>query len=926
MLPSAAQAATFTVDSTGDAPDASTTAPACETAAPVRCTLRAAIQQANSDPASADEIIVPAGNYALTLAAGDDTAATGDLDVTGSVVIQGAGAGATIVRQTVVDRVFDIRQLQTASAPVEIVELGVTGGQLGGVRSATIFTKLEITDSAIFDNQQSVSSGGGLELLDRAVGVPVAVTGSTISGNDAPAGGGIYVDDGVDMTLENSTISGNTATGSGGGGGILTDPVNGSPEGTATLTNSTVTANVAPSGTGGAFNNDGTINVRNTIVSGNAGGNCVAGEPPTSQGNNIENGTSCGLNQAGDLNADPQLGALADNGGGTQTHAIPAGSPAVNVAGGCPSTDQRGISRPQGVACDMGAYEFVPSKTVPSVPDCSPTGDITLTMDPPPGETPEAFHFKVDDGPTQDVPTQDGTETINLPEGRFKFEYWSETVEAGQEPQANHLIDTALVDKTNPTLSVASDQQQSLYVIKRNATVTVNAADSLSGLTVDPSAQGEPVGTGSRGQQTVEWSAIDLCENKTTQQFQYTVLGPGLGERAVIEPLGEGVQVQVPEAAGARTSQKGAEFEPVTQPREIPIGSTIDATASDVRITSSKSSAEGDIKDGTFAAGVFQVLESRNQERDALTNLRLKGASFENCRVGKGSANGPTTGADAARLSRRQIRRLRGSATGRFRTRGRHSAATVRGTDWEVIDRCDGTLTTVARGEVAVRDFRLRKTVVVEEGKRYLARAEPPEPVLGKTVNVDVVKGKVFVKLPRRGDFARASQKGTGFVPLTTARSIPVRSILDTRRGTVALDSARNRKGRIQSGRFAAGVFQVLQSRKRSEKGLTELRLKGSAAKFKRCGTGKRSSAADPGAQASLTRRQIRRLRARARGRYRTSGRYSAATVRGTVWNVTDSCAGTLTSVKRGKVAVRDFRRRRTVLLTPGKSYLARPR
>ena len=201
-------------------------------------------------------------------------------------------------------------------------------------------------------------------------------------------------------------------------------------------------------------------------------------------------------------------------------------------------------------------------------------------------------------------------------------------------------------------------------------------------------------------------------------------------------------------------------------------------------------------------------------------------------------------------------------------------------------------------------------------------------PVLGKTVSAEVVRGKVFIKVPGSAGSARASQKGTSFVPLKAERSIPVRSILDTRRGTVALRSAVNRKGKTQSGQFGEGVFQVLQSRKRREKGLTELRMKGSAASFKRCGRGgrpARAAAGLPTAEASLTRRQIRRLRARARGRYRTRSRYSAATVRGTTWTVTDRCDGTLTAVKRGKVAVRDFRRNRTILLTAGKSYLAAP-
>ena len=200
-----------------------------------------------------------------------------------------------------------------------------------------------------------------------------------------------------------------------------------------------------------------------------------------------------------------------------------------------------------------------------------------------------------------------------------------------------------------------------------------------------------------------------------------------------------------------------------------------------------------------------------------------------------------------------------------------------------------------------------------------LARLNADDPpTLGRDVNVGAVKGRVLVAV-RRGASAAQSVpglKGVDFVPLQAARQIPVGSFVDTRRGTVGLTSARNRRGRLQSGQFAAGVFQVVQGRR--SKGLTELRLKGSAAGFKRCRGGKadaRSSA--------LSRRAIRRLRARARGRYRTRGRHSAATVRGTVWTTTDRCDGTLTKVKRGKVAVRDFRLRKTIVLKAGKSYLA---
>jgi DNA-binding beta-propeller fold protein YncE len=206
------------------------------------------------------------------------------------------------------------------------------------------------------------------------------------------------------------------------------------------------------------------------------------------------------------------------------------------------------------------------------------------------------------------------------------------------------------------------------------------------------------------------------------------------------------------------------------------------------------------------------------------------------------------------------------------------------------------------------------------EDFRILRLREPPtRPELGKLVRLDVVRGKVFIKLPAgsAGASGNAAQGG-GFVPLTEARTVPVRSILDTTAGTVKLTAARNRAGKTQSGQFAAGVFQVLQSRKQSQKGLTELRLKGSS--FSPC----RSARGARAESAALSRRTIRRLRANAKGRYRTRGRHSAATVRGTKWTVADRCDGTLTTVKRGKVEVRDFRLKKTILLAAGKNYLAK--
>jgi hypothetical protein len=184
-----------------------------------------------------------------------------------------------------------------------------------------------------------------------------------------------------------------------------------------------------------------------------------------------------------------------------------------------------------------------------------------------------------------------------------------------------------------------------------------------------------------------------------------------------------------------------------------------------------------------------------------------------------------------------------------------------------------------------------------------------PPPLLGLAANVETVKGAVFVKVP--------GPAGQQFVPLSAARQIPIGSQLDTRKGTVRLTTASTTPGQVFSGDFGAGVFKVTQSRKPSQKGLTELRLMGSS--FKNCTARKATVQA-----ARKSKRKVRALRGSAKGRFRTRGRYSAATVRGTQWTVTDRCDGTLTSVKSGKVDVRDFRRKKTIHLRKGKRYLAR--
>jgi hypothetical protein len=211
-----------------------------------------------------------------------------------------------------------------------------------------------------------------------------------------------------------------------------------------------------------------------------------------------------------------------------------------------------------------------------------------------------------------------------------------------------------------------------------------------------------------------------------------------------------------------------------------------------------------------------------------------------------------------------------------------------------------------------------------------LAGLSPP--VLFKTADVAVVSGKVFIKLPAgasagaadRSD-ARVSQageivKGQRFVPLTQARQIPFGSELDTRHGTVAVVSAADTTPTAeQTAQFQFGVFGLFQQR--SLRGLVSGNLIDIRSR-QSCKIGKLARAG-AAAHRQLSKTVLGRIRGTAQGKYRTSGAYSAATVRGTQWEQIDRCDGTLTRVKRGVVIVRNFRQQRNITVRAGKSYLA---
>ena len=210
---------------------------------------------------------------------------------------------------------------------------------------------LNVVDSTFLGN--TAQNGGG---AIAACG-QVNISGSTFSGNRAVYGGALSVTNTGAVNIVNSTFFGNTATGF--GGAVQTDYDG------LSITHVTFSGNTAPTAASLSVAGGKVVDVRNSIFAGpSANGHCVNAITGINQHNLRQldaSGNTCGVSLAGD----PMLGALGDNGGPTPTMALGAGSAAIDAgaAGGAPSTDQRGVARPQGAGVDIGAYEFEPVLT-----------------------------------------------------------------------------------------------------------------------------------------------------------------------------------------------------------------------------------------------------------------------------------------------------------------------------------------------------------------------------------------------------------------------------------------------------------------------------------------------------------------------------------------------------------------------------------
>jgi len=298
-----------------------------------------------------------------------------------NVTITGAGASTTIVDGTNSGTVFTVNNGMSANLSGVTIQHGANSSSGGGGianHGALTLADSVVANSSAGDGGGILTDGNALTLTASTVSVNTAtssgggifvgggtvqITGSTISGNTLSArGAGIF--NGGTLTLTDSTVSGNTARSGEVGGGIDNDA-----SGVLSLVNSTITRN-SPDGL--YSHSRGSAAIRDTIIAGNMGldingavtsnGNNLIGDMSGSSG--VTNGTKGDIVGTAASPVDPRLVSLALNAPGTtQTHALGPASPAIDAGGACPSSvsaDQRGVMRPQGNACDIGAYEYVP--------------------------------------------------------------------------------------------------------------------------------------------------------------------------------------------------------------------------------------------------------------------------------------------------------------------------------------------------------------------------------------------------------------------------------------------------------------------------------------------------------------------------------------------------------------------------------------
>ena len=689
-------------------------------------------------------------------------------------------------------------------------------------------------------------------------------------------------------TLQDSTIVSNTANN---GGGVAIENNSGQPP---TLRGVTLARNNARAGQvpgiGGISSAATNARFQGSIVAANtttinlgAGsttvpGNCALASAATDDGGNITPDTDqCGL---GGSHANPQLAAALD---ASQPPAlsIPANSPAVDIAVCAPRTvDQRGVTRPQGTACDAGAYEVdqAPTVTITSGPSgtvASPTASFGFATTEP-GVT---LQCKLD------RPGQPGTfatctsptaqSYASLGSGAYTFSVRALDGTFANPPVATRsfTVDVTAPDTTLIPIASPTDDTTPTFTFGSTEAGTFQCRVDTAAFATCTSPRTLPaVGQGSH---TFDVRAVDGVGNVDATPASQTFVVDSVAPNTTIT----GNPPQTTEdntPTFTFTSTEAGAFQCAIDDGAFTVcGSPFTAAPLDVGLhtfTVRAIDLAGNV-DGSPATVSF-FMDAAPPETALAGNgpfafsSPASGATFE-CSLD----DGPFT----ACVSPQSFPGL---------ALGEHTFAV------RAVDAIGNIDTTPER-----RTFTVVAPVVLPQATATPPPPPPPGPVAGVSVGARSVSGTVLVKLPGAKTFV-----------LLSPSVIKNGAEVDARKGVVEITRS---DGGV--ARFYDGIFKLSQAG-----GITTLTL---SEKLTGCPKPKPSTA-----RAAAQKPKTRKLWGDGKGKFRTKGSYSAATVRGTKWLVQDTCTTTLTRVATGVVAVEDFAKRKTILVKQGRRYTARPK
>lgn len=597
--------------------------------------LRAAL----ASPSAGETIRVPAGEYRVER----------ELSVRASATVVGEGAGRTVI-VAAGGRALRVGDPQAPQRPrVRLSQLELASGvePYGSGGNVLNHADLELDRVRVRDGR--AGAGGGVANL----GGTLVITRSVIDHNAATSTGGLEEGGGVysasviadALVVNDSTIAYNTARA---GAGVAIDDTSGGQARAGVLERVTLARNraseTAPGGLrigrGAQVEAIGMIVAENTaaITAARAAdrpSNCDGPSAPLDGGGNLADTADCGFA------ATPQNARLGPGFAGSLP-ALPLlpGSPALDRVPGCTGLDQRGVERPQGIACDAGAYELAAPVIDVTPPALAAGADATFTF-------------------VSDVPDVSFECRLDGPAGGGAWVPCTSPVSYSGLAAGNYLF----------AVRVPSTTAQ--------ANRTFAMAAPLAAAPVSPPP-------------------------RVATPAQVPPPQPRYRRSVVLRPTKGTVRVRLP------GSTRYVKLESIDT---VPFGASIDARNGRVRLHAARN-ASGATQAASFYGGVFRVLQ-----RGAVIELQLRGPKPVCAR-----SSAQTSQLKPRKKRQARTRKLWGSGKGSFRTSGRYSAATVRGTTWLVQDSCRSTTTRVKRGVVSVRDFARKRTIRLRAGDRYVAR------------------------------------------------------------------------------------------------------------------------------------------------------------------------------------------------------------